>query len=357
MMSTNQIQELQAVISSNHGLLPRGGRSKTALTPPPESLPFDLSGLSGLLEYSPSEYTFTALAGTSIAEINQELVSNGQFLPFDPPLVESGATLGGTIAAGLSGSGRYRFGGVRDFILAVQFFDGEARLVRAGGKVVKNAAGFDIPKMMVGSLGAYGAMVEVTFKVFPQPLEYVTFVVSFPTLQQALDGLIKTTLSPFDLFALDLQPYPNRCDLSLRIGGMPASFPDRLKRLKEFHGEGYILENEQEQVYWRGIREFSWVGVEKYLIKVPVTPKLVPQIDSYLADLAVQRRYTVGANLVWIEWPNPLDQLDQILSEMSLAGLVVLGSPGKSRLGQQKGAAFAKRVKTALDPQGRWLEI
>jgi glycolate oxidase FAD binding subunit len=356
-MSTDQIQKLQSVIASNHSLVPRGGRSKTALTPPTESLTFDLSGLTGILEYSPSEYTFTALAGTPVADINQALDSNGQFLPFDPPLVEQGATLGGTIASGLSGSGRYRYGGVRDFILAVQYFDGEARLVRAGGKVVKNAAGFDLPKLMVGSLGAYGAMVEVTFKVFPKPLEYVTYIVSFPTLQQALQCLIRTTSSPFDLFSLDLDPQPDRCDLILRIGGMPASFPDRLKRLKEFHGEGNILEYEQDQLYWRGIREFSWVGHDQYLVKVPLTPKQVPQIDSYLADQAARRRYTVGANLVWVEWSKPLDQLDRILSDMHLSGLVVLGLPGKVRLGQLVGATFARRVKAALDPQGRWLEM
>ena len=357
MSPTAHIQELQAFVTSHRGLLARGGQSKTALKAPTNTQAFDLSGLSGLLEYSPSEYTFTALAGTPLVEINQALASNGQFLPFDPPFVDQGATLGGTIAAGLSGSGRYRYGGVRDFILAVQFLDGEARLIKAGGKVVKNAAGFDIPKMMVGSLGAYGALVEVTFKVFPKPLEYTTFVTSFSTLQQAIDSLIKTTLAPFDIFALDLEPRPDHFDLFLRIGGLPASFPERLKRLKEFFGSGEILEGNQEQSYWDGIREFSWVKKENYLVKVPMTPKKVSQLDHFLDEQAARRRYSVGANLAWIDWGNSLGQLDQKLIELNLTGLVVLGSPGKVRLGELKSVAFAKRVKTALDPQGRWLEI
>jgi glycolate oxidase FAD binding subunit len=356
-MSNSNIQELQNFIISNHDILPRSGRSKTALSNRAGSQILDLTGLSGIQEYTPSEYTFTAKAGTTIAEINQALASNRQFLPFDPPFVEQGATLGGTIAAGLSGSGRYRYGGVRDFILAVQFLDGDARLVRAGGKVVKNAAGFDIPKMMVGSLGAYGAMVEVTFKVFPKPIEYTTFITHLPTLQEALDGLIRTTLAPFDLFALDLEPNANRCDLILRIGGLPISFPDRLKRLKEFHRDGEILDEENERIYWHGIQEFSWVEKNNYLVKIPITPKKVLQLDSFLNNQAAKRRYSVGANLAWIDWGAPIEQLDLKLNELGLSGLVVLGNPGKVRLGKFNGVSFANRVKTALDPQGRWLEI
>jgi glycolate oxidase FAD binding subunit len=356
-MSTNCIQELQNFIVSNHSLLPRGGRSKTALTISPGSNELDISGLTGILEYSPNEYTFTAKAGTPIRDINHVLASNGQFLPFDPPFVEHGATLGGTIAAGLSGSGRYRYGGVRDFILAVQFLDGEAKLVKAGGKVVKNAAGFDIPKMMVGSLGAYGAMVEVTFKVFPRPVSYATFITPFSTLHHAMDELIRTSVAPFDLFALDLEPNEDRYDLIVRIGGSPISFPDRLKRLSEFHRDGYVLDQANEQVYWNGIQEFSWIEKDNYLVKVPLTPKRIPPLDSYLDNQATRRRYSVGGNLAWITWRKPLEQLDQKLAELSLAGLVVLGPPGKVRLGKLNSETFAKRVKIALDPQGRWLEI
>ena len=201
------------------------------------------------------------------------------------------------------------------------------------------------------------ALMEVTFKVFPKPLEYTTFVTSFSTLQQAMDSLIKTTLAPFDLFALDLEPQPDHFDLFLRIGGLPASFPERLKRVKEFFGSGEILEGSQEQSYWDGIREFSWVKKENYLVKVPMTPKKVSQLDHFLDEQSAKRRYSVGANLAWIDWGNSLAQLDQKLIELNLTGLVVLGSPGKVRLGELKSVAFAKRVKTALDPQGRWLEI
>src|SRR5207253_6842143 len=132
------------------------------------------AGLRGITEYDPSEFTFTAGAGTPVREIVAALAESGQYLPFDPMLVEAGATLGGTVAAGLSGPGRFRFGGVRDFILGVRFVDGAGRLLRMGGKVVKNAAGFDLPKFFCGSLGRFGLIVEATFKVFPRPASRLT---------------------------------------------------------------------------------------------------------------------------------------------------------------------------------------
>src|SRR6266851_2564262 len=148
------IDEVQKAVAESARVVVRGAGTKGGLCAPDgDATVLDLSTLSGVLEYEPGEFTFTALAGTPVATVNRLLAEHGQYLPFDPPLVERGATLGGTVAAGLSGSGRYRFGGVRDFIIGVRFVDGQGQLVRGGGKVVKNAAGFDLPKLMVGSLG------------------------------------------------------------------------------------------------------------------------------------------------------------------------------------------------------------
>jgi glycolate oxidase FAD binding subunit len=90
--------------------------------------------LRGIVEYEPTEFTFTALAGTPVREIAATLAESGQYLPFDPMFTEAGATLGGTVAAGTSGSGRFRYGGLRDFILGVRFVDGSGRLMRLGEK-------------------------------------------------------------------------------------------------------------------------------------------------------------------------------------------------------------------------------
>src|SRR5207249_790891 len=105
-----------------------------------------------------------------------------------------------------SGPGRFRYGGVRDFILAVQFADGTGQLLRGGAKVVKNAAGFDIPKFLVGSCGRFGVLVEVTFKVFPAPQSWLTLRVPCANAGDAADIIAKAARSRWELDALDYVP-------------------------------------------------------------------------------------------------------------------------------------------------------
>ena len=117
----------------------RGGGSKPALSlrqRADDSQLLDLTELRGITAYQPEEYTLTARAGTTVAEVEAMLGENGQYLPFDPPLADRGATLGGTVAAGLSGSGRYRYGGIRDFLIGIRFVDGQGQEIRGGGTVV-----------------------------------------------------------------------------------------------------------------------------------------------------------------------------------------------------------------------------
>ena len=146
-VQVTSVEDVQEAIGAGACVLARGGGTKPALSSVADAAVLDLSALRGITEYQPSEFTFSARAGTPLAEIASALAEHGQALPFDPPLVDAGATVGGAIAAGLSGSGRYRYGGIRDFLLGVRFVDGQGRLVRGGGKVVKNAAGFDLPKL------------------------------------------------------------------------------------------------------------------------------------------------------------------------------------------------------------------
>ena len=121
-------------------------------------------------------------------------------------LVEAGSTIGGVVASGLSGPGRFRYGGVRDFILGVRLVDGAGRLLRLGGKVVKNAAGFDVPKFLVGSLGRFGALGEVTFKVFPKPAATLTLRLHAVNADEATRVLTGAANSRFEFDALDVPP-------------------------------------------------------------------------------------------------------------------------------------------------------
>ena len=353
--------ELLSIVKSGQLLLPRGGGTKPALSTAVKGATLlDLSRLSGMIEYEPDEYTFTAYAGTPVREVAVELAKNGQYLPFDPLLVDRGATLGGTVAANASGSGRYRYGGVRDFILGLHFADGQGQLVRSGGKVVKNSAGFDLPKFMVGSLGRYGVFVDLTFKVFPAPRSNVTLTVTYPNLVAALQATYRLACAPFDIDALDLEARDDhRFAILIRIGGLEAALPARTERLQAFLGEDgetittEVALDEAEAALWQQVREFGWVTGGLQLIKVPIPPKRIPNLEELLPQEGWPRRYSVGGNVAWLATAD-IDELDSILTRLALAGLVFFGPPGRPYVGLRQGQVLASRVKRSLDPAGRF---
>ena len=133
----------------------------------------DLAGHRGIVAYEPTELYITARCGTPLAEIEAALAANGQMLAFEPPRF-SGATLGGCLAAGLSGPRRMQAGAVRDFVLGVKLVDGSGQVLNFGGQVMKNVAGYDVSRLIAGSLGTLGVIAEATLKVLPQPVAETT---------------------------------------------------------------------------------------------------------------------------------------------------------------------------------------
>ena len=298
-------QDVQDIVKTHRDLQPISGGSKPALSSPANSAtPLDMSRLTGIIEYEPDEYTFTALAGTPVKEVAAELAQHGQYLPFDPLLAAQGATLGGTVAANTSGSGRFRYGGVRDFILGIRFVDGDGQLVRGGGKVVKNAAGFDLPKFMTGSLGRYGILTELTFKVFPQPRAYTTLQADYATLEAALKTTFILANKPFEMDALDMQPQPDgQTRLLLRLGGLPNALPGRIDRLQKFLVaetpllETAVVDGEADATLWASINALAWADAQP-LVKVPIAPKQLIALDS-VAGLT-GRHYSAAGNVAWL---------------------------------------------------------
>jgi glycolate oxidase FAD binding subunit len=346
---------LQEAVCAAPRVLCRGGGSKTALSGDRAGAAvIDMTGLAGIVEYEPGEFTFTARAGTRIADLDAALAEHGQFLPFDPPLAAAGATLGGTVAAGLSGPGRYRYGGARDFILGVRYVDSAGQVLRAGGKVVKNAAGFDVPKLMVGSLGELGALAELTFKVFPAPEAYATVRLVCPTLADALAALHRLTASQMDLHAIDLATVTSGAVLWARLSGLADALPARLERLRGLLGGGHLLSAEDEPVFWRDAGEFAWSPAGWSVVKVPLTPKRIPELESGLAGQPVMCRYSAGGQVAWIAAEGDLAGLDRSLASLGLPGLVVLGGVNRIRLGAWQSAAFEMRVRGAMDAVGRF---
>jgi len=321
---------------------PVGARTKPALCDAPAGTAFlDLSGHRGITDYEPGEFTFTARAGTPLRDIAETLARNGQYLPFDPPLVAEGATVGGTIAAGLNGPGRLRYGGVRDFIIGATFLTGDARLIRGGGKVVKSAAGFDFPKLLVGSCGRLGVILEATFKVFPLPQERLTAAAETGSLRAALELTARLVLQPADLDALDFEPGGR---VLVRLAGDHGTLEARRERLSRETGAAFAA-----------VGESCWAapsGDAALSVKVPLTPARVPELDAALASLGLPRRYSVAGQVAWVGLPaGQPAALDAALRACRLGGLSLQTAP--ARLGLWPSSEGEQWVRRAFDPGGR----
>src|SRR5262249_43605399 len=147
----------------------RGSGSKDFYGNAPRGEVLDTRGYAGIVSYEPTELVVTARCGTSLVDLEKALGENDQFLPFEPPHFGAGATLGGCIAAGLPGPRRAAAGAVRDFVLGTKLIDGRGRVLHFGGTVMKNVAGYDVSRVLAGSLGTLGLIAEASLKVLPQP--------------------------------------------------------------------------------------------------------------------------------------------------------------------------------------------
>jgi len=162
-------QKIRDAAQRRAALRLRGGGSKDFYGNPPRGEVLDTRGYAGIVSYEPTELVVTARCGTPLAELEETLLRSSQFLPFEPPHFGAGATLGGCIAAGLSGPRRAAAGSVRDFVLGARLIDGRGQLLQFGGAVMKNVAGYDVSRVLAGSLGTLGLIAEASLKVLPRP--------------------------------------------------------------------------------------------------------------------------------------------------------------------------------------------
>jgi glycolate oxidase FAD binding subunit len=333
-------------------LRPIGRRTKPALSLPARGIWLDMTALTGVTDYQPEEGTFTAFAGTPVAAVEALLAEHGQGLPFEPPFAARGATLGGTVAAGMNGPGRFRYGGVRDFLIGARFVDGEGRLVRGGGRVVKNAAGFYLHHLLLGSLGRLGVLVEVTFKVFPVPRHKLTYRVDSADLPAALELLDGLRRSIFELEALDLEP---PATLRFRLAGAPEVLAARAAALADelgrHGGHATPVDHAEAEAFWEEGRDLAWG--EGALAKVAVTPSRIPRLETVLQSGGATRRYSAGGELAWVRWPGEPGAFDRALGELGLSGLWLADAAVEDPvIGVRPDAAFLARVRQALDPDG-----
>ena len=168
------IERIKSAQSDRMPLAIHGGNSKAFYGAPFRGAALDMRPYRGIIDYEPKELVLTVRAGTPLAEIEEAVAREKQMLPFEPPFFAEGATIGGTVATGLSGPRRAYSGAVRDFVLGTRIINGKGEDLRFGGRVIKNVAGYDVSRLMTGAMGTLGVLLDLSFKVLPQPTEEMT---------------------------------------------------------------------------------------------------------------------------------------------------------------------------------------
>ena len=241
------VTEYAAVIrdasSRGTGLALRGSGSKDFYGTPSAGTVLDATGYRGIVQYEPTELVLTVRAGTPLAEAETALAEKGQILAFEPPRFGPGATVGGCVAAGLSGPRRPYAGSVRDFVLGVRMIDGRGENVAFGGQVMKNVAGFDVSRLATGSLGTLGLLLDVSFKVLPRPVAELTLRIETDA-SQAIEIMNHWAGSPLPLSATCYRDSA----LTVRLSGAPVALAAARAKLG-----GAVVDD--AEAFWQSLRE------------------------------------------------------------------------------------------------------
>lgn len=249
----------------------QGGRTKDFYGRKPVGQPLDATALAGIVSHEPSELVVTARCGTPLRELEAALAQHGQCLAFEPPRYGAGGTVGGMVAAGLSGPARASRGAVRDHVLGTTLLNAKGQVLRFGGQVIKNVAGYDISRLLCGSLGTLGVILDVSLRVAPMAAADTTlrFEMDAAAAIDAVNRWIGQAL-PVDASAW------HEGVLSVRLRGARAAVLAARGALG-----GVALEEAQAAAYWRGLRDhdldFFKAGDEAlWRLSVPATSPSLP---------------------------------------------------------------------------------
>jgi FAD/FMN-containing dehydrogenase len=225
-----------------------GGGTKAFYGRPARGEALDITGLAGISSYEPTELVVTARAGTPLEELEAALAEHGQCLPFEPPRFLDGGTVGGMVAAGLSGPARANVGSVRDHVLGVTLLNGRGEVLTFGGQVAKNVAGYDVSRLVVGSLGILGVICEVSFKVLPVARATATLDFEWEE-RQALEQLNRWASQPLPLNASAW------CGgkLRVRVAGAVAAVNAACSTLDSLGGT--VIAPDEAAGWWLGLRD------------------------------------------------------------------------------------------------------
>jgi glycolate oxidase FAD binding subunit len=330
-----------------------------------------LGNLSKIVEHAAGDMTVTAQAGVRLSDLQGALGGAGQFLAIDPPVP---GTVGGLVATSDSGPRRIRYGGVRDLILGVTFVRADGVVAKGGGKVVKNVAGYDLPKLLTGSLGTLGVLVEATFRLYPLPSASATVVSrEMPVMDvgKAVAVILDSTLVPtsIDYFS---EGDSAQSVLAVRFEGSPGSVEAQADRVAELLGsKSQTLAGGEEEALWRQFDTIAHTTEGTVLARLiaPVTelPKLVENAQKATRETNTQIsvRAHVGHGHALLRWHDPstgeaVRLLRDLRRQAELCGsnLVVWRAPAEvhSQIDAWgdagEGVGLMRRIKAQFDPNG-----
>ena len=310
--------------------------------------------LSGIALYEPGALTLVARAGTPVAEVEAALAEHGQCLAFEPMdhralLGTAGEpTIGGAVATGASGPRRVRVGGCRDSLIGARFVDGEGRVVRSGGRVMKNVTGYDLARLMAGARGTLGVLTEVAFKVLPAPATQATLTLEGLDVERAVAAMTAALGSPFEVSGAAREPSGAT---HLRIEGLADSVAYRAGRLAEVlapFGAARVEEDpEAGAAIWRAVRDAEAMADAPGAVwRIAVRPSQAPGV---VASLGAERvLLDSGGGLIWAALPEGVDAE----ARMGASGRATLvrGRGGTERSGPV--AALETGLRARFDPRG-----
>ncbi len=391
---------LHAAAEVGLAVIPRGQGTKLSLGNPPRAgqVALSLAKLNRILEYTPEDLTVTVQAGARLAEVQAVLAQRGQHLALDPPFVEH-STIGGILATNASGPRRLKYGAARDLVIGIRVAQVDGAITHAGGKVVKNVAGYDLMKLYIGSLGTLAVIVEATFKLHPLPPAERSLAAAFPTFAQAQDAALRLLRSPFlpaafavltpDLFAALERPggwqgleTPGACAVLAWSAGVDALVQRQSSEIeKMLHEAGAAAiapaDGPASRALWQSLlrrRAEDWERPGGLFLKAAILTNRVAAFCERARAVAAERGLSCrlsgelasGVLYVRIDGVNGQTQADllaQVVRELRAAAqsyegsLVMLNGPlAVKRLvdvwGEPAGSlSLMRRLKQEFDPQ------
>jgi glycolate oxidase FAD binding subunit len=355
--------ELSEIVGSATGPLRIEGGGTRTIGRPVDGAVLSTAGMSGIALYEPGALTIVAQAGTPLADVEAALAAEGQRLPFEPmdhrPLLGTTGepTIGGVVAANVSGPRRIQAGACRDSLIGVRFVDGSGTVIKNGGRVMKNVTGYDLVKLMAGCWGTLGVLSEVAFKVLPAPEAAAAIMIDGPSDLQAVEAMATALGSPFEVTGAAHLPARGRT--MLRIEGFAASVGYRAGRLAELmapFGSVTVIEDPGAVADdWRGVRDAAaFADRAGDVWRISVTPSDGPGIAARTGGEVI---YDWGGGLVWALVPEGTDLRARLGPFSGHATLVRAGEETRDRIAPFHPepaplARLSRGLREKFDPRG-----